>query len=193
MFGQTIRLVEDTGPQLGGSYVMAAVQFVPGVLAPRKADFVWDMRADRFVPKYCGRGLRDLSWPAGFYGEGYMNFGLIGLIIVSLGFGRLTQYAERLLRTPGVSLGIPHWYIGALLTGGLAVGVRMDAAMILSSVAPQVALIAGLQYLWRLSADAKQYYASKSLKVVNTAQNVSLATAYSDAELSANKDWIPIR
>jgi hypothetical protein len=125
-FSQVVKVVDtSTDWQLGGSYLLAPMSLVPGVIFPEKADMLLRMPAGFFLPLYYG--VPGVSWPVGFYGEAYMNFGLPGLIAVSILFGWCVHRAELLLRSEGSFYWLPHWYIGCVLTATLIVHVRNDS------------------------------------------------------------------
>ena len=134
-FSQLVQVVDrHTDWQWGGSYLLAPVELVPGVLLAEKAEMLARMSAGAFLPSYYG--VSGTTWPVGFYGEAYMNFGLPGLIVVSFLFGWLTRRAEVLLRSEGSVSWLPHWYIGCVLAATLIVVVRDDSVEAISFVAP---------------------------------------------------------
>jgi hypothetical protein len=134
-FSQLVQVVDrHTDWQWGGSYLLAPVGLVPGVLLAEKAEMLKGMSAGAFLPSYYG--VSGTTWPAGFYGEAYMNFGLPGLIVISFLFGWLTRRAEVLLRGEGSVSWLPHWYIGCVLAATLIVVVRDDSVEAIGFLAP---------------------------------------------------------
>ena len=134
-FSQVVQVVDrHTDWQWGGSYLLAPVGLVPGVLLPGKAELGERVSAGMFLPSYYG--VSGITWTVGFYGEAYMNFGLPGLIVISFLFGWLMRKAEVLLKSEGAVSWLPHWYIGCALAATLTVLVRNESVEALGFLLP---------------------------------------------------------
>ncbi len=134
-FSQIVKLVDkQVDWQLGESYLLTPIGLVPGVLLPEKAEMLARLPAGMFLPSYYG--VSGTSWPVGFYGEAYLNFGLPGLMVVSFMFGWLVRRAEVLVKSGGSVSWLPHWYIGCVLAATMIVLVRNDAISVLDFVMP---------------------------------------------------------
>jgi hypothetical protein len=138
MFAETVQLTEtESGFRWGTTYLAPIVSLIPSALLEGKDEkelLVWHYRPDDFVPDYLGYGFTPggldyvryrFQWPSGFYGEAYMNFGIIGLIAASMLFGWAVRRSELLLESPGSLGGLPRWYVGCVLLAALVSGVRM--------------------------------------------------------------------
>lgn len=126
VFSKIVEVVDrHTDWQFGRTYLAPLVSLIPGVLLPNKTEMLSWARVDAFMPLYYG--YSDALWTSGFYGEAYLNFGLPGLIVVSLVFGWLIRRAEVLLRSGGSVSWLPHWWVGCLLTAALINAIRSDA------------------------------------------------------------------
>ena len=127
----------EAGFRWGTTYLAPFVSLIPSALLGSKNEkdlLVWHYRPDDFVPDYLGYGYTPgavnyvryrFQWPSGFYGEAYMNFGIIGLVPASILFGWAIRRSELLLETPGSFAGLPCWYVGCILLAALIAGVRM--------------------------------------------------------------------
>jgi hypothetical protein len=132
MFAKTIEIIEDSGLQYGRTYAFVVLDLIPGVIFPEKTEIIDHWSAGRFVPNYSRSGRGQL-WPQGFYGEGYMNFGVLGLLAICFFFGWFERWTEGLLRDNGTTLTIPRWYMGCMFASALIVGVRQDVNTIFNS------------------------------------------------------------
>jgi hypothetical protein len=138
IFAETVQLLQGGGFEMGTSYKVAVALFIPGVFFPNKEDFLLYGQADHWVPRESGRAPFLYSWPMPFYAEGYLNFGLIGLILASFLYGRIAGWAEDALRSRRSILGVPLWYLACVVTSGLLAGVRMPLHIMLAGGVPMV-------------------------------------------------------
>src|SRR5208282_3604933 len=115
------------GWQLGRSYLLVLVSLVPSALLPSKIEMLRDSDAQEFLSSYYGHS--GIGWTSGFYGEGYLSFGLPGVIAVSCLVGLAIRRTELLLGSEGALAWLPHWYVGCLMAGALLTGFRTDIAV----------------------------------------------------------------
>jgi xanthosine utilization system XapX-like protein len=151
MLAQSWRLVSDALPLLDHFRVGVAYSAVHGhdngrllgvafsVLVPRD---VWPSKP-LFMPQILGQSVlySDLSGlPAGLLGEGYISFGVTGVVLLSFAFGVLVGILHSLLSTISAISPVTSWLvvasvgtvIGSLRTGaqGGLMGLQIATAFL---------------------------------------------------------------
>lgn len=136
-FSKVVSWVDNGGPRMHGrSYLLAIIQFIPSFMWPGKTDFVQSARVDSYVRDVVFSKQFGGLLPIGFYGEGYINFGLIGLIGVAIMLGFLASWTDsRFFKT---ILRIPGPLIGSILCGVFIGTCRMDTYYAFGLLAPLV-------------------------------------------------------
>ena len=122
-FSYAVQGVDEGGPTLGlGSYELAILQFVPGIMWAGKEDFISRNRPDYFLRDNYSR--LPAALPSTFLGEGYLSGGMLGLITAAIVLGFFVGLLEKKLKNgSALSLGTTF---GCLVTPALLIQVRMD-------------------------------------------------------------------
>jgi oligosaccharide repeat unit polymerase len=100
-FSKTIQFIDAGGPMLAGkSYLYSLLQFIPGALWPGKAQFALDSRVDEYVNDIVlNRDDLTGTIPVGIYGEGYANFGTVGVLLTAVLIGWFAARVDSRYRT----------------------------------------------------------------------------------------------
>jgi len=121
-FSAIVDWVDDGGERLSGeSYLLIPASLVPGKIWSGKAAFIERARVDLFTRDAIVRRTPALI-TSGFYGEAYLNFGLIGLLGIAIAVGAAIRAIDDRAR---VSIfGLPGGLATALACGSLLVTCR---------------------------------------------------------------------
>jgi hypothetical protein len=144
MFAKTIEVTQWAGFQWGKPYLAVLASLVPAILFPggydAKYELVLNNMADTFVPRFYG--LRNVAvWPTGFYGEGYMSCGVVGILVASLIVGVLVRRAELWSRRSQPVLGLPAWLHACYLLAALVDAVRSGASCLVQAYGLRIAFL----------------------------------------------------
>ncbi len=144
---------------MGRSYAMVPLYFIPGVMVPWKSDFLTEYRPDAYtLERLTSRPFLGFL-PSGFYGEGYMNFGLVGLIGISILTGCLLVFLDNRYRA--TFMGLPGDLIIPVTIASLVNSCRMYLAdstgMLVTQVGMFVILSRVLTYIFRLLAPPPEF------------------------------------
>ena len=95
VFAKAIDFLGSQSYLFGKSYLLIIVMLVPGILWPGKNLFIQLNRVDNFIPTKLH--VFGTLWPMGYYGEAYINFGIIGVIFISILIGKIVRISENLI------------------------------------------------------------------------------------------------
>jgi hypothetical protein len=136
-FSGVVEYVQSGGPLLGGkSYLLALLQFVPSYIWPGKLLFVQEARMDIYVRDIVYHERFGGLIPTGFYGESYLNFGLIGIIMASVTIGAIIAFIDT--RSRSSLWRIPGHFVACLAAPYIVVLCRthsLEASFVLSQLA----------------------------------------------------------
>ena len=111
----------------GQSYLNAFVSFIPGIIAPWKTDFLNFYKPDFILGSYLAtffHAKNHVLLPSGFWGEAYLNFGFLGIIIVAFVFGYLMAKNENLFNKMKYKI-IPPPILAAIVISSFILMCRM--------------------------------------------------------------------
>lgn len=139
IFAKMIEVADDWGFQWGMSYLVVPMQMIPGVLWPEKRAFLFSIATHYHIPRITG--FEGQMWPAGFYGEAYLNFGLVGVVGISILFGWALRRAELWLGSSRALFGLPPYVVGGYLAAAVIASVRQDVSVLMQCFGTRLILI----------------------------------------------------
>jgi hypothetical protein len=134
-FAKVVEHVDGGGTTMHAkAYLLTVLQFIPAALWPGKGEFLANARVDAFVRDVVLKKLYGGLIPVGMYGEAYLSYGLIALVIVAVLIGWLTGFVDSRFRS--ALWGIPGSLACALICPVLIGTCRGSSQYVLTAVAP---------------------------------------------------------
>jgi hypothetical protein len=138
-FSAIVDWVDDGGERLSGvSYLLIPASLVPGKIWSGKAALIERARVDLFTRDAIVRRTPALI-TSGFYGEAYLNFGLIGLLGIAIVVGAAIRAIDD--RARASIFGLPGGLVTALACGSLLVTCRTTVSQGVLMLMAQVLLL----------------------------------------------------